>query len=137
MHRTELRQLAEARLRESQLLLGNGEWSGAYYLSGYAVECGLKAAIARQFQADTFPDRKLVTKSYTHDLEELVGAAGLVTARQQAFQQDRDLQLNWSVVKDWNETARYKIWLQADAADIVAAVADQQHGVMKWLRSQW
>ena len=42
-HRETLKRLSWARLREAQVLLNHGYWSGAYYLSGYAVEFGLKA----------------------------------------------------------------------------------------------
>jgi len=43
--------VARAREREAKALLAASEWSGAYYLSGYAVECGLKAVLASQFKA--------------------------------------------------------------------------------------
>jgi HEPN domain-containing protein len=55
MNRGELRQLAETRLAEAQILLRAGMWSGAYYLVGYAVECGLKACIAKGTKQDDFP----------------------------------------------------------------------------------
>ncbi len=45
MNLVELRQLAEDRLRDAAALLAAGQFSGAYYLAGYAVECGLKACI--------------------------------------------------------------------------------------------
>src|SRR5690242_18924526 len=35
----DFRDLAAMRVREAKLLLDGGEWSGAYYLVGYAVEC--------------------------------------------------------------------------------------------------
>jgi HEPN domain-containing protein len=34
--------LAEERARDAEALLGTKRWSAAYYLSGYAVEYGLK-----------------------------------------------------------------------------------------------
>src|SRR5919106_3680906 len=43
-----------------------GEPSGAYYLAGYAVECGLKACIAKQVRRHEFPDRTTVNQSHTH-----------------------------------------------------------------------
>ncbi len=33
-------------MRDAEVLLDAGQWSGAYYLAGYAVECGLKACAA-------------------------------------------------------------------------------------------
>lgn len=47
MNRAELRNLAKLRLAEAQTLLAAARWSGAYYLSGYSVECALKACIAK------------------------------------------------------------------------------------------
>ncbi len=55
MNRIDLQQLARARLREAEALLNAGEWSGAYYLAGYAVECGLKACIAKLTGLARFP----------------------------------------------------------------------------------
>jgi HEPN domain-containing protein len=43
MNRTDLQNLAEERLADSELLLANGRYGTAYYIAGYAVECGLKA----------------------------------------------------------------------------------------------
>ena len=38
----DFRKLAEIRLSEAQALLDNRKFDGAFYLAGYAVECGLK-----------------------------------------------------------------------------------------------
>lgn len=43
MTRTELQRLAIERLADARALLTTKRWSGAFYLAGYAVECGLKA----------------------------------------------------------------------------------------------
>src|SRR5204863_304605 len=55
VNRTEFQQLAEVRIKEAEALLAAGLWDGAYYLAGYAVECGLNACIANLFKAETFP----------------------------------------------------------------------------------
>lgn len=65
------------RLKEVEVLLNNRQYSGAYYLSGYVVECALKACIARQTRKFDFPDKKTVLDSYTHDLQKLVKIAKL------------------------------------------------------------
>ena len=50
MNRSELQQLAEIRLRDAKALLVTGENdAGAYYMAGYAVECALKAVIAKKW----------------------------------------------------------------------------------------
>jgi len=45
VNRPQLRQLAEDRILDAACLLACGRPAGAYYLAGYAVECGLKACI--------------------------------------------------------------------------------------------
>jgi hypothetical protein len=34
--------LADKRMKEARVLLAAGEQDGAYYLGGYAVECGIR-----------------------------------------------------------------------------------------------
>jgi HEPN domain-containing protein len=58
--RKDLQALSNVRLKEAKALLGAGLWDGAYYLAGYAVECALKACIAKQTQRYEFPDKKRV-----------------------------------------------------------------------------
>jgi len=43
--RTDWQALAEERLLAAQSLLAAQRWSTAYYIAGYAVECGLKSCI--------------------------------------------------------------------------------------------
>jgi hypothetical protein len=43
--RKHLQNLARTRLKDAKALLGRKRWSGAYYLSGYVVECALKACL--------------------------------------------------------------------------------------------
>jgi HEPN domain-containing protein len=68
MNRADFQQLSELRLREAQALLAAGLPDGAYYLAGYAVECALKACIAKRTREHDFADKKLVNDSHTHDL---------------------------------------------------------------------
>ena len=59
------------------MLLREKRYDGSYYLCGYAVECALKACIAKATQRSEFPDLDKVKASYTHDLTVLVKKAGL------------------------------------------------------------
>ena len=77
MDRKDLQELSKVRLREAQALLRTGVADGAYYLAGYAVECALKACIAKGTQKYEFPDKKRVDSSYSHNLDVLVKLAGL------------------------------------------------------------
>jgi hypothetical protein len=57
MNRNDFQQLADVRIDEALALLGQGKFDGAYYLAGYAVECGLKACIARLTSQDDYPPK--------------------------------------------------------------------------------
>ena len=55
MNRADFRQLALCRLEEAEVLLRTRKFSGAYYLAGYAIECALKARLAKQTKRYDFP----------------------------------------------------------------------------------
>lgn len=50
MVRRDFQDLATVRIREAESLLAAGLFDGAYYLAGLAVECALKACIAKATQ---------------------------------------------------------------------------------------
>ena len=108
MNRADFQRLAHIRLRDSEVLLANGQYAGAYYVSGYVVECALKACIARKTQQYDFPDKALVIQSYTHNLTTLVGVAGMGPDLDQESRLDSQFAAYWSVVKDWSENSRYQ-----------------------------
>ncbi len=76
MNRDDFQKLAELRLKDGKALLDADRFQGSYYLVGYAVECALKACIARQTKQYDFP-AKNADKLYTHDLNTLLKSAGL------------------------------------------------------------
>jgi hypothetical protein len=137
VNRTDFQQLARVRLREAQVLLDAGLYDGAYYLAGYAIECALKACIARQTQRFDFPERDRVNKSYTHNLEQLVQIAGLLEDLIDERRRDPEFAVQWNAVKDWLETSRYRRASEQLAAELVRAVSHPRHGVLKWLRKYW
>ncbi len=99
MNRAELQWLAEERLREARALLRVRCWSGAYYLAGYAVECGLKSCIIKCLMAtDQFPERKFSEQCWTHDLERLVDLASLKAKLDSEAATDPNLDDNWKTV---------------------------------------
>lgn len=137
MNRIDLQQLAEARLREAEALLNAGEWSGAYYLAGYAVECGLKACIARQTMLEEFPDKVRVNDSHTHDFGKLLSVLKLVDERRDANEANPTLKMCWEVVGKWKETARYIQATESAARELVAAISDPTDGVLAWIKKYW
>ena len=137
MNRTDLQDVAMRRLRAAESLLNDQHWDSAYYLAGYAVECGLKACIARRFREHDFPDRKIVNDSFTHDLTKLVKIAGLEREREWAEDAADDFKLNWATVKDWSEESRYEQRSEAQATAILEAIRNAQFGVVQWITQHW
>jgi HEPN domain-containing protein len=137
VNRAEFQVLAEERAADAQALLEAGRWSGAYYLAGYAVECALKACIAKRTREHDFPDRDLAQKSYTHDLEKLIDLADLKPDRDNHVARNPVLGAHWLVLKDWTEQSRYRICPEDEARRLVFAVTDSVNGVLPWIKERW
>ena len=137
MKRRDFQELANIRVREARILLRAGCWEGAYYLSGYAVECALMACIARRTERFEFPDKDRVNQSYTHDLRTLVDLAGLRKRFEEARRQDQDLAFTWPIVQQWTERSRYERHSQAEAGDLLNAVQKRKSGVLQWLKRHY
>ena len=139
MNRTDLQQLAEDRLLDAGALLDAGRWSAAYYISGYAVECALKACIAKRTNMHDFPDKILAQRAYTHDLQDLLDLAGLNLHLKLDTKPAPNPTLgnNWQLVKDWNERARYETKTEAQARELYDAVTDTANGVLQWIKGHW
>jgi HEPN domain-containing protein len=135
--RKDLQELSRVRLKEATALLKLGLFDGAYYLAGYAVECALKACIAKGTQRGDFPDRKKVESSHSHKLGELIKVAGLDRVWLEQVGRDPDFQRNWDVVQSWSEQSRYQRHRPESAQTLLAAVGDRQHGVISWIKLQW
>ena len=130
-------QLSIERIKESKVLLDQGCFCGAYYLAGYAVELALKACIARKINAHEIPDKKFINDIYVHNLSQLVQRADLEKYRVHKEDTDNDFAINWGVVKDWNEGARYKEWTEAKATELYAAITSSQGGILSWIQQYW
>jgi HEPN domain-containing protein len=134
MDRKDLRALSRVRLSEARALLKAGLPDGAYYLAGYAVECALKACIAKETQRYEFPEKKRVNASHTHDLKELVRIAELQSEFRIAVDGDPLLLKYWDVVQSWSEQSRYLKHFPESAQALIEAVGDRNHGVIKWVK---
>ena len=138
MTRFELRQLAEDRIVDAGILLAAGRWAAAYYLAGYAVECGLKACIAKLTNQDDFPrDRKFVEECYTHDFDKLIKSAELGQELDLQRKSNPAFKDNWKTVKYWEEESRYDQKTQVEAQTLYDAITDNLNGVMTWIRLCW
>ena len=139
VNRSDFQKLAEMRIDDAKILLDQGKWSAAYYLAGYAVECGLKACIIASLKkSDNWPEPGFSNKCYTHDFNQLLNLAGLKDIQEAEAKADPAFDKFWSFAKDWNEESRYEYaTTEYDAKEMYQAIADPAHGVLQWIRKQW
>ena len=138
MNRADLLQLADVRIEEARVLLDQKKWDGAFYLAGYAVECALKACIAKLTREHDFPPtRNYSVDCYTHDLDKLITLAGLRFHWETDVAADPDLDFNWTIVLDWSEQSRYEFKTKAEAVWLYNAIVDPKHGVLPWLKKHY
>jgi HEPN domain-containing protein len=138
MNRFRFQELAEIRIEESMVLLSQGKYDGAYYLAGYAVECALKACIAKLTnQYDFAPKPAAIREHYSHEIRTLVKTAGLFTELSADLRVDPELEANWNLVERWSEESRYERRTQADAEDLITAITDPDHGALTWIKQRW
>lgn len=143
MTRTQWQSVAGERLTDAQMLLEGKRWAAAYYLSGYVIECSLKACLLRHLgesNAIYGPDNYLaqLKECWTHDLKRLVKLAGLDEPFGLAQKANPALAGYWGVVKDWSETSRYdESRPEAVATAMYEAVSHQPDGVFQWIQTRW
>ena len=136
-NRQEFQKLARMRPSDARVLINSGNLEGAYYLTGLAVECALKACIAKNTKRNDFPPNlNIIRDIYSHDLSKLLTAAKLQTALDAERRRNASLDNRWAVVlKDWNVNSRYAVG-GLNARDLYRAVAGR-NGVMQWLPQRW
>lgn len=137
MNRADYRKIAKQRLKESEILLKNRKYSGSYHLSGYVIECALKACIAKRTKKGEFADLDAVKASYTHNLENLVKSAGLEPELSKRLKASKSFARNWAVVKDWTEVSRYEFHSKIEAQDLLHSISDPKEGVLIWVYRFW
>jgi hypothetical protein len=105
--RAELQQFAEDRILDARALLAASRWQGAYYLSGYAVECGLKSCVLAHIERTgiIFKEKEYLEelrKCWTHNFEQILGLARLTDQRNNDIAKKA---ANWTVAMGWREGA--------------------------------
>ena len=137
MNRQHFQKISRLRVQEAHALLTSRRYEGAYYLIGYAIECALKACVARHVQRYDFPDKRIANEAYTHNLEKLIGVAGLKLEFDKERITNHALDVNWATVKDWSETVRYELGItEAQAKDLYSASVGR-NGILPWIRKRW
>jgi len=134
--RKDFQRLADLRAREAGALLRTRNPIGSYYLAGYAVECALKACIAKRTRRHEFPAKAdYVRRLYTHDLEDLLRLAALEDQLKDDMSRNGSLAKNWLIVKGWSEESRYES-SGLNGKDLHSAVAGPD-GVLLWIKQRW
>lgn len=134
--RRDFKMLAEMRAEEARILLRSRKPVGAYYLAAYAVECALKACIAKRRKRFDFPPKRdVVNKLYGHNLSALLDLAGLKTQLENAIAGNADFGANWNTVKAWTVESRYES-SGLNGRDMYNAVTSE-NGVLPWIRLRW
>ncbi len=133
--KADFQRLADIRAREAKLLLDAGEWDGAFYLAGYAVECGLKACIIKRLNlSDVWPEKRFMEKCYQHDLKLLLQLAGLDAVLASAG----TVAVRWGTVKDWDESSRYEYGkTEVVVRQFYEAITNVTDGVLPWIKANW
>lgn len=138
----EWQRLAECRIEDARAHLDPavGRWSAAYYLIGYAIECGLKSCVLTRIAAhpeDIYDNKRFSLDAWTHEFETLLKIAKLKAERDADVSTNRKRGANWQLLGDWSEEVRYKDVLQSDAEALFEAVTNAKDGVMQWIRVHW
>ena len=101
----EIIKIAKARLEEAEILAASNRYEGAIYLSGYAIELGLKAKICKTLKWSGYPSTRNEFKEYssfkTHDLDVLLHLSGSEKSVKNTFLAE------WSIVATWDPESRY------------------------------
>jgi len=139
MNRADFQQLADLRMAEAHALLTlpRPMPDAAFYLAGYAVECALKACIAKGFGLEEWPDKQFVADCHTHEILKLVKLADIEKVRAADAAANPKLATNWTIVKDWSERSRYERHDLAKAQRLYEAITHATDGVMPWIKARW
>lgn len=101
----ELEDLCTDRLKDANILYNAGQYDGAFYICGYAVEIGLKRKICMTLGWLGYPNSKKEFENLnsfkTHDLEVLLHLSGVENLMKSKFFSV------WSIVISWDPEVRY------------------------------
>jgi len=138
MTRRDLQKLALARLRDAEYLFNARGYSGAYHFAGIAVECAIKACIAKRTKRFEFPNKALANAAWEHDLGKLIKVANLESHLEQERLRSPAFDQNWSTIVKWQIDSRYDLLTTRIAAsDLLSSIIQQPDGVLPWLQIYW
>jgi HEPN domain-containing protein len=134
----ELKELAETRLVDAEILFQEERYDAAAYMCGYLLELALKACICRRLDVREYPAGRLKSAFWTHNFDDLLLLAGL----SEKLTADRvpELFSTWSIVAGWEPDWRYRragSVRREEAEEMLRALRDRPDGVLSWLRRGW
>lgn len=139
----DIKNLADLRIEEAQILLNNDKVNGAFYLLGYSIELYLKYKICKLLNIDNlFNDQCSLKKYfgktfYSHDLNALMVFSGLKIKFDIAKSENVILSKTTSLLIDaWSEKSRYDIQPKSkreiqDAIDLL----NHPNGLLLWIQN--
>lgn len=106
LKRLDIQLIAQARLKDAEVLFEAKRYEGAVYLCGYVVELGLKYKICKTLNWDGYPLTRKQFQNYssfkTHKLNVLLRLSGAEENIKSKFLAE------WSVVSEWDPEDRYQ-----------------------------
>ena len=100
-NRRDFQRLARMRLADARSLMRYRKFEAAYYLTGLAVECAVKACIAKNTRRYDFPpDPTALRDIYTHSLTKLMGTAKLQPELEAEMRGNISFRNKWDVIKE-------------------------------------
>lgn len=106
LKKSDIQLIAQARLKDAEVLFEAQRYEGAVYLCGYVVELGLKYKICKTLSWDDFPLTRAEFQNYstfkTHKLDVLLHLSGAEENLKSKFLAE------WSVVSEWDPEDRYQ-----------------------------
>jgi hypothetical protein len=143
VNQAQLRQLAEDRILDAAALIGGGRWSYGYYVAGYAVECALKSCLlARMIHTGwVFKEKVKIDECLTHEFDKLTQIAGMWDLLNDKLRESAaaggEFVANWQTVGIWEVTSRYATKTESEARALYAAITDNPHGILLWIKNYW
>ena len=141
----DIKNLADLRLEEAQILLNNEKTNGAFYLLGYTIELYLKYKICKLLNIDDLFDSKCSLKKYfegrnpffSHDLNTLLVYSGLKMKFDVAKSENMVLSKTTSLLLHaWSEKSRYEVHPKSKK-DIQVSIdlLKDKNGLLLWIQN--
>jgi hypothetical protein len=106
-------------------------------------QSNLKSCIlARMIHTAWVFEEKCDSKTFrVHDFSALIKLAGLKDEFDAGLKTSAaaggEFETNWNTAKQWTVGSRYEAKTESEAKQLYAAIADEPHGVLRWIQTYW